>query len=295
MPVAPENRREVGRDSVFVLPIGPNCQPQFVADTIESIRYFAPLARIIAVDDSRSGMGAELGGRYPLIVMQAQTRGVFGGLYLNLSDAFREALKMPFRILVRLDTDALIAGSDFEAKAIQRFDSDSRLGSLGSFRVGYDAVGVRSARWAKRQFLVYFAVRSWAAPNSVKFVVRTLARARKSGYQLGDSVMGGASVYRYEAVEALDQSHLLGRSELAAIGLQEDYIFGLCLYAAGYHLGEFGNRYDDLPMGVNWRSLPAAPSELMERGKSIIHSTKRFGTMDERAIREEFRSRREER
>jgi hypothetical protein len=47
-------------------------------------------------------------------------------------------------------------------------------------------------------------------------------------------------------------------------------------------------------MGVDWRVLPAAPKELMELGKSIIHSTKSFGLMDEQAIRDEFRSARQQ-
>ena len=106
--------------------------------------------------------------------------------------------------------------------------------------------------------------------------------------------MGGAAVYRFEAVQALRDSGLLGRDDLADTGLHEDYIFGLCLLSIGYQLGEFGDAFDDLPMGVNWVGLPASPKELMERGKSIIHSTKSYQGMDEQAIRREFRSVREQ-
>jgi len=291
----PEDPSNVGSDTVFVIPVGPKCQAEFVADTIDSIRFFAPLARIIVVDDSRRGLGTELGERYQLTVLEARARGVFGGLYLNLSDGFREALARPFRILVRLDTDALIAGSDFEAKAIKRFSSDPRLGSLGSFRVGYDRVGFRKAGWAKRRILIYLATHTWTVPRSARLFAGLLLRAHRNGYKLGDSIQGGAAVYRYESVVALNEHELLGRTELAGTGLQEDYIFGLCLFSVGYHLGEFGNRYDDLPMGVDWKALPADPKELMELGKSIIHSTKSFGAMDEQAIRNEFRSARQQR
>jgi len=295
MSINPEERRNVGSDSVFVIPIGPNCRPEFVTDTIDSIRYFAPMARIILVDNSRRGLGVELGKCHQLTVVEARARGVFGGLYLNLSDGFREALTRPFRILVRLDTDALIAGSDFEVKAIELFDSDMYLGSLGSFRIGYDRIGVRYADWAKRQILLYLAVRAWTNPWAAQMFVGLLLRARKHGYMLGDSIQGGAAIYRYEAVMALDRAALLGRPELSRTGLQEDYIVGLCLYSIGYHLGEFGNKFDDLPMGVNWGSLQAAPQELLELGKSIVHSTKNFEGMDEQAIRNEFRSARQER
>jgi len=287
------SNRSVGSETVFVVPVGPKCQPEFVSDTIDSIRYYAPAARIIVIDDSLRGMGVALAGHHPLTVLDARARGVFGGLYLNLSDGFKEALTSPFRILVRLDTDALIAGSDFEAKAIERFDSDPHLGSLGSFRIGYDTIGIRNSGWAKRRIIRYLAVHAFTTPRAARMVADRLLRARKYGYKFGDSIQGGAAVYRYEAVAALDEGGLLGRAELAGTGLQEDYIFGLCLLSVGYHLGEFGNRFDDQPMGVDWGTLPASPSELMELGKSIIHSTKSFGAMDEGAIRQEFRAARQ--
>jgi|SRR5665213_1159058 len=290
MSISPDGPRDVGIDTVFVIPVGPDCQPDFVADTIESIRYFAPLARIIVVDGSRRDLGVKLALRYQLTVLEASASGLYGSLYLNLSDGFREALTRPFRILVRFDTDALIAGSDFEAKAIGCFDLDQYLGSLGSFRIGYDRIGIRSARWAQRRTLLYLASNAFINPRQTLMVVRLLLRAHKQGYKLGDAIMGGVAVYRYEAVEALNNADLLGRIELAKMGLQEDYIFGLCLFSIGYHLGEFGNRFDDLPMGVDWKTLPASPKELMERGKSMIHSTKNFEGMDEQAIRKEFRS-----
>jgi hypothetical protein len=285
----------VGSETVFVIPVGPGCRPDFVFDTIESIRFFAPEARIIVVDDTGNDLGDELEDRYHVSVVRATAHGLFGSLYLNLSSGFREALSQPFRILVRLDTDALIAGDDFEKKALESFQSDRRLGSLGSFRIGYNRVGIRDTSWAKQRILVFFALRSWSRPRATLMIARLLARARRNGYKLGESIMGGAVVYRHEAIAALDEAGLLGRAELTATRLQEDQIFGLLLLSLGYQLGEFGDRYDDLPMGVQWRGLPASPEELVERGKSIIHSTKNFESMDEESIRSEFRSARRHR
>jgi hypothetical protein len=287
--MAPASRSVVGADTVFVIPVGPKCRPDFVGDTIESVRFFAPMARIIIVDDTGSGRGTELEQRYRVTVVLATAHGLFGSLYLNLSAGFTEALRQPFRILVRLDTDALIAGDDFERKAIDSFQADRRLGSLGSFRIGYDE-GFRDRSWAKQRILVFFALRSWSRPRATVMIARLLARARRNGYKFGESIMGGAVVYRYEAIAAMKEAGLLGRAELTATRLQEDHIFGLCLLSVGYQLGEFGNRNDELPMGVHWKGLPASPKELIERGKSVIHSTKSFESMDEEAIRREFRS-----
>jgi hypothetical protein len=274
--------------------VGPNCREDFVADTLDSIVYFAPNARIIIVDDSQKGLGLELSTRFPLTTLETRVHGLFGNLYLNLSRGFEEALAQPFRILVRLDTDGLIAGTDFERKAEERFQLDRRLGSLGSFEIGYDRRGVRDRSWAKRQILKFLLTRTLTRPRRALMVARLLVRARRHGYKLGEAIMGGAAVYRFEAVQALHDSGLLGRAELASTGLHEDYIFGLCLPSIGYQLGEFGDGFDDLPMGVSWVGLPASPKELMGRGKSIIHSTKSYDGMDEDAIRREFRSVREQ-
>jgi hypothetical protein len=293
MSIGAEDSRTVGSDTVVVIPVGPTCQRDFVTDTIDSVLHFAPRARVIVVDDSRRGLCAELRERYPLTVLEARAHGLHGSLYLNLSDGFKEALTQPFKVLVRLDTDALIAGSDFEGKALCCFSADQHLGSLGSFRIGYDCVGIRNRSWAKRQILIYLAVNSLLRPREALMVAGLVRRARRHGYKLGESILGGAAVYRYEAVAALDKAALLCRPELARTGLQEDHIFGLCLFAVGYRLGEFGNKYDDLPMGVDWKGLPAAPSELVELGKSIVHSTKSFDSMDEQMIRSEFRAARQ--
>ncbi len=280
----------VGADTVFVVPVGPTCRLEFVSDTIESIQYFAPRARIIVVDDSRSSLGRDLEEKYHVKLVAAPAHGLFGGLYLNLSSGFTEALRQPFKVLVRLDTDALISGDDFEKKAVDCFRADPTLGSLGSFRIGYDRVGTRDPSWAKHRFLEYFALRAWRRPRAALFVWRLLVLARRHGYKLGEAIMGGVAVYRYEAIAAMEEAGLLGRSELVDLRLQEDYVFGLCLFSLGYHLGEFGDCEDDLPMGVHWTGLPASPSELMRKGKSMIHSTKSFGDMDEASIRAEFRA-----
>ena len=89
MSVIPEDRANVGGNSVFVIPVGPYCRAEFVADTIESVQHFAPKARVILVDDSRSGLGVQLAERYQLTVRAARAPGVFGGLYLNLSEGFK--------------------------------------------------------------------------------------------------------------------------------------------------------------------------------------------------------------
>jgi hypothetical protein len=85
MSVTTELRGNVGSDPVFVIPIGPNCQSLLIADSIESIRFFSPKARIILVDDSGRRLGTELGDRFQATVREAPSRCIWG----TLSEPFR--------------------------------------------------------------------------------------------------------------------------------------------------------------------------------------------------------------
>jgi len=63
--------------------------------------------------------------------------------------------------------------------------------------------------------------------------------------------MNGAALYRDKAIKAWDANRLLGRVELADVGLQKDYILDVCLLSIGFRLGDFGNRFNDLPVSVD--------------------------------------------
>ena len=66
-----ESKSDVGADTVFVIPVGPRCRPDFVADTIESVRFFAPRARIIVVDDTGREQSIELAEHSHVSVVKA--------------------------------------------------------------------------------------------------------------------------------------------------------------------------------------------------------------------------------
>jgi hypothetical protein len=88
--------------------------------------------------------------------------------------------------------------------------------------------------------------------------------------------MGGAAVYRYEAVEALEKANLLGRAELAGIGVHEDHIFGFCLSPLALRSVSSETGLTTCRWELSGKGLPADPNELLALGKSIIHSTKGF-------------------
>jgi hypothetical protein len=66
-------------------------------------------------------------------------------------------------------------------------------------------------------------------------------------------------------------------------------IFGLLIKSIDIHMHDFVLGNDTL--GVKWRGLPDKPSELIKK-KKIIHSTRFFEDMDEKAIRDYFKSKR---
>jgi hypothetical protein len=277
-----------------VMPIGPHCRTEFVADTLDSIEaYCVPEHRIVLVDDSGLGIGNQVAvGRKRVDVIQTPSaRGTHGGLYLSLSDAMQVALADPCDVLLRLDTDALVAAPGWEDAAVRLFGQQPRVGSLGHCRVdphgaprSHAYAAGRIAEATSLKGLVKF--RSRAQWQQVRSLV---AAARANGWE-GEAVMGGIAVYRPDALRDLDRRGLLGAPALTNLGVEEDYAFGLALRASGWELGEFGSDFDDLPMYARHKGLAAHPDEILAKGKALIHSTKSWEQLDEAAIRATFRA-----
>jgi hypothetical protein len=277
---------------VVVVPIGPRCRPEFVADTLESVdHYSVPDRRLILLDDSGRGTGCAFVDRPLTEVIAMPSHGLVGGLYLSLSAGFAAALREPFDVLLRLDTDGLVAHSGYEVRAARYFDEHPRTACLGSYRTSYDGATRSFAppRRQLRRFVVRAAVRR---PSDAARVLWLVGRALRHGYDPGESVLGGVCLYSQAGLAALSRAGLLGDQVLARTGLEEDHLFGLCLRSLGFELAGFGNRDDDLPMGVRWIGLPASPEELIAKRKALIHSARSWNDLDEAAIREVFARRR---
>jgi hypothetical protein len=267
------------------MPIGPFCRPDFVADSLESIRrYTAEDTRIVLLDSSQKGTGDSLAYRYGAEVCTLDRTGLFGGLYMNLSAGFEIALEKPFDVLLRIDTDALVAASGFAETAHQYFLEHRDVGSVGSYRIAYDG-GQRSNSWAARHLLLSIA--PWK-PRTAADVVKLLFQAKRNGYRLGEAIMGGVCMYSARAIETLSSTNLLGRRAIARCRVQEDHIFSLLLAVGGLKLADFGDGSNTLPFGVKHVGLPASPAELIQKRKALIHSTKSWRNMTEQAIRDQF-------
>lgn len=276
-------------DVTVVLPVGPSHDDEFVRDTIGSICQFLPASRVIILDDS----GCETGWRVAppratVIVKPDGYQGLGGQLYRRLSLAFREALRQPFDMLLRLDTDAVLLGGTFVERAERLFAENPRIGALGAYQMDYGGTprSYSYPAWRIRRILTAEARHD---PSRALRIGQLVLRAyRHGGYVRGEFVQGGATIYRAAAIRALEHAGLLDDRRLARSEMQEDHIFGLCLRSLGFEMLDFGTAYDDLPFGVTWRGLPASPEQLVAAGKEIIHSTKFFGDREESDIRAVF-------
>lgn len=277
-----------------VMPVGPSTDESFLRDTIESVQEFVPACRLIVLDDSRTSTLAQaLPDDATVIVAGSGYRGWQGELYRSLSLGFREALSEPFDVLLRMDTDALLLGGTFADRASRLFASDPRLGALGVYRTDYDG---RSRSYSAPAYRLRLMLTKEARsdPSRTVRVGTLLARAyAHRGYQRGQFVLGGATLYSPAVISALGRAGLLDDPRLGRTRMGEDHIFGLCMSALGFAMRDYGTAADDLPFGATWKGLPASAEELLARGKEIVHSTKSHEDQDEGTVREIFRRARE--
>ena len=272
-----------------VMPVGPGTREDFLCDSLESIRFWTPNARIILVDDSGAAVTSSPARRYCAEVVTSEYHDRYGGLYLALSLGYKVALESSFDLLLRIDTDGLVANGGFEQHALEYFARHPEVGCIGSFRHGYDG-GNRSCRPQRAQVARALGPGAFRRP----FVAATLgrymleAKLRGPGYRLGDSVLGGACLLPRVAVETLERRGLLGIAGLRHCGLGEDHIFGMLLACAGFRMADMARKGDGLIFGVRHVGIPASPEELIANGKCLVHSVRSWHELSEQEVRQRF-------
>jgi hypothetical protein len=281
-----------------VLPVGPECQLAYVVDTIESIRHYIRSEHVIIVlDDSGEALCtglSELFDNVDVIVSQGNM-GKAAGLYINLSRGFAYAYEhYAFRVLLRMDTDALVIGPAPEKDAIEWFAAHPELGLLGSYRVDCNGE-VRDFSWPRRKLTQKLKINLALICHPAKwkswwFLYRLCRRSIKHGYEWGEHCLGGAYFVSAECIRRLIQHQLLARDEFFWSELEEDQIFGLLVCAVGLKHGDFAT--GRFPMGLRWRGLPSSPAVLLANEKKVTHSTRFFGDENESAIRAFFKAQR---
>jgi glycosyltransferase involved in cell wall biosynthesis len=278
-------------DLIVVIPVGPNETLEDVFDTVESVLYYTTRERrIILVDDSGKDTCIAVQAQIPDIdvVKTPHNNGGDGGLYLTLSLGYLHAHRnYTFKVLLKLDVDALVIGERPEKDAISFFARYPHLGLIGHYR--FDTrPDPDDLHWSKTQLLQEARRKSLLRDPILCLSLRRLLRsARSNGFQPGDYVFGGSYFMSDNCVRRLAVADLLSKKELGRSLLQEDHILGLLAKAAGIEMGDFVS--GDLPMALEWKGLPCSPHELVARRKKITHSTRGWKDIGENEIREFFR------
>jgi len=277
---------------IVVIPVGPPDVLEYVLDTIDSVIHYTGAERkIILLDDT--------GGKDTCDVLQSQlpdldvvktprNYGGRGGLYLTLSLGYLHAYKnYDFKVLLKMDTDALIIGEKPEEDAIDFFARHPDVGIIGHYRFQTHP-DVDDDHWSKEQLFEESRRKNlFRDPILCLSLRRLLRQARANGFRMGDYVFGGSYFMSAECVRRLAERNLFYRKELGRSLLEEDHIFGLLAKAVGLELADFAS--GELPMALEWKGLPCAPEELVAKKKKVIHSTKRWEDLGEEEIRKFFR------
>jgi hypothetical protein len=278
--------------TAVVIPVGPGEQAD---DTVRSVLHHIQEPRaIVLVDDTKGDPDlratARLSSDIEVVASPPGAIGVRGGLWVRLARAFAHVAETyDFDLLLRMDADALVIGDGLEDQALARFAADSRVGMLGTYRLGPDG-GERSFDVVAKLLRREIGVLGLRHRRERAALRRVLYDARANGYTDGEHPLGGAFLLAPLVVRAMHRNGWLNLP-LERTRLSEDHLFALLTVAAGYRIADWGG--PDHPLALRWRGLPAHPQELLDRGKLVTHSVKFWEDLDEAAIRAEFAAARE--
>jgi len=283
-------------DLVIVMPIGPNCNLNYIDDTINSIKYyFSSHYKLIILDDSHKGAGDEINRLHPdaEVLKTKKNLGVNAGLYINLCQAYQHALKQyDFELLLKIDDDALIIGKDPDQEALQFFNEQPKMGMAGLHQTGEKFTNFLGNHvdnsWPRKQLIKDTCTWKLIRRPIANLTLRKLFfKALRKGYEIGENVQGGAYFMSRACLIKLSEAQHLPNNNLKTVNLGEDHLLSLLTKLVGFKLGDLAS--GNLPLGTTWKGLPASPEVLRTKGKKITHSTRSWQDLNEEQIRAYFK------
>ncbi|MDB5110293.1 MAG: hypothetical protein JWR67_1407 [Mucilaginibacter sp.] len=282
-------------NTIVVIPVGPGSCTDFIADTINSFIYYNQLTyRIILADDSHQGIGTAIASYYPgvEVIPTRKPMGGWAGLYITLALAFRHAIEnYRFSVLLKLDTDALVIGSNPQQEILQHLTLNPLIGIAGQYPLDYHGKPW-NIKWPQQRILN--GTRTWKffrRPIANWQLIKLYRQALKNGYLTGESVFGGAYFMSEALLIKLFNSGLLPNYSFLSLNLGEDHIFSLLAKSLGFDLENLSS--NGLPFGCAWKGLPVSPEKLLQDKKKIIHSVRFWNDLNEAEIRTYFKNRRD--
>lgn len=316
----PKSRQRVVECAILI-PAGPLTPVEYLEDTVSSVRHYIgrTASHVVVIDDSRDGRFCGLRqADSGVTVLNAPdcSEGMSavsqrGSLFAKQAVGLRWLLNhVRFDALLKMDSDALVTGPAPHHAAIALWESRPDVGVVGALMRWGNGVDKAHAMASKgRQLSAEFYGRGlqWcdvvtdvlrAPPRAVAGVLRRfrwmmtlyrlVADAERHGYVRGATCTGGAYFVNPRAVEAMQERGFLEpacANLFAVSGLSEDSLVALLAYACGFCLSDPAPERD--PLAINWQGLPMSPTEVVRRGKAIVHPV-RDGRYEEAAVRSFF-------
>lgn len=261
-------------DYLIIIP-APESHYNMVLDVIDSIECYTSVSyKIIVIDDSGAGL---LKARFKkeqnkpnvtFICNDAQL-GKQGGLFVSFARAYKFCLEQyDFKIVLRMDTDALITHFGLFEETYDFFQKNPQTGILGSYTIKSD--GTKREWWQWALVLLWESSLFRLVVGKKRLWHTILKRARKNNYSLGENVFGGACIYSHQCLAAMNELGYLNITPKTLI--EEDVIFSLLAKAAGYDLEDFGKPHQSMSLGMY--SLPISKEKIVMGNKKLIHSMK---------------------
>ncbi len=262
-------------DVVVVIPT-PASHFDILLDVIDSIEFYIKRSFLVMViDDSGCGEVKRRLEEMPLkdhisVICNDIPLGKKGGLFISFARAYKYCVEnFSFKILIRMDTDALVTGYHLDVEAIEYFDKNPSTGIIGSYNIKSDGTHRKWWQWAL--VLIYESNPLIYLLGKKRLWHQEITNAKINGYHLGENVFGGACILSQKCISAMKKNGYLDLEPRTL--LEEDVIFSLLAKASGYCFADFGK--PDQSMSLGMYTLPIPKEEIISKGKKLIHSVKK--------------------
>lgn len=293
--------------AVFV-PVGPNVNRDFVADTIESALHFMGRDTLVVVgnDSGSNEMNSlsECGER--VVVKQVEKikeigagPSVLGSLFVKKMVLFGKILEeFQFDRLLSLDDDALVLNDRFLEVAERLFAVRKNAGILGRYTLNheYQPLAFESqleqmrTQISRNPFRSPSIVGPLLQPKLRKVVRPLMLEAIDNGYVMGTAFIGGSCVFTRHCLEDILNHPASNARELIHSPSCDDDLLTVFCYAAGHRVYDFF--HEPTIFHIGWRKLTMSPEQLHAIGASVIHSVRDPEFGGEAKIRAYFREKR---
>lgn len=276
--------KKIEVDAVFLVPFYEKDYSMLI-EVIDSIKCFChENYKIVCVNDCENKYRAnEIDKIKNVTTFTPQKnenwpKNTFGSLFCKKYEAIEYILDMySFDVLLCIDTDALITGENLisEIQNIFKKKLNVNIGLIGSYKIRADGKKRTRWQWALRIILFNFFLK-FKKSNESYLWNKLLNKAKLNGYKLGEHILGGAFIFKYECIKKIvdlfPYSSII-QNKLYDLPIGDDVIFSIVTFAAGYRIGDVGNPGD--PLAIAQKFVPIKKEDIKKKGVKLIHSTKK--------------------